>query len=111
MITDIVELQSGNDSGGMTGKSVARRIDKHQTARPSSHACLGKTSVVVRYDGVDPNPALQALARCSNGGKRIVQLLFAGEECGPIGEGPAIVLCMSNLHTVRREFFHERDHF
>src|SRR4029078_8923705 len=60
-LLDIVEFETGNGLGGVTGKDLAGRRDVHEAFAPAAHAGLRTLGVIIGNHHVDGKHALEPL--------------------------------------------------
>ena len=75
----------------VTRQHPARRRDIQETPAPAAHARLRTMRVIVRNDIVDDETAGEPRPRRFDRRRRLVELLPARQQRGPVGQRPAIV--------------------
>src|SRR5579871_2125949 len=85
-------------------------MDEHQSSSPAAHAGFWILRIIIWHDGVDTDPPGKALLGLRYYLDRLFDLRPGWHECGTIGEGPSVVLRMSDLDTLRLQLLDERDH-
>src|SRR5713101_4811924 len=77
-VTDVFELQPGNNGCGVAGQSLAAWVDQQLTASPSAHAGFRKSGIVVGHDCINANLSRESFLGGSDCFQRFEHLFPGG---------------------------------
>ena len=92
----------------MAGEHLAGGGDVHEALAPAAHAGFRALRVVVGHDHVDGEDAFQPLALALDELDRLIAVI-ARDQGGAIEIGPAVILHVRDLETLRPELDGEID--
>ncbi len=95
----------------MAGKRFAVGRDQHYFARPAAHAGFGKFCVVVGDYVFDADFAAQTVLRVLEKFQGVRELFAGGKKLLAIGEGPTVILDVSEFDAGSGGVFGDGQHF
>src|ERR1700758_3657302 len=103
MVTHVVEVQPGEDSGGVAGEGLSYWIDQHHLASPAADAGLGEAPKVIGKDSFEVDFSFEALLCGLDDGEGSIHLFLGGHQERAILQRPAVVLDVRDLQSVGGE--------